>query len=91
MYLPLRQRIQVKESRGERVSSIKAVRIFPEELAGRAHELVLSFRASMMAEIDKPDCLAGACCVWSMWPGYLAQPGQERLLNFFELDLPSVQ
>ena len=34
VYVPLRQRIQVKESREfDRVSGIKAVRIFPEELA----------------------------------------------------------
>ena len=24
------------------------------------------------------------CAVWSMWPGYLEQPGQKRLLSFFE-------
>ena len=36
VYVPLRQRIQVKESREfERVAGIKAVRIFPEELAAR--------------------------------------------------------
>jgi ribonuclease J len=85
VYVPLRQRIQVKESREfERVARIKAVRIFPEELAARAHELVLSFRTSMMSEIERAHCLSGACAVWSMWPGYLEQPGQKRLLNFFE-------
>jgi ribonuclease J len=85
VYVPLRQRIQVKESREfERVAGIKAVRIFPEELAARAHELVLSFRASMMSEIERARCLKGACAVWSMWPGYLEQPAQKRLLGFFE-------
>ena len=45
VYVPLRQRIQVKESRQfDRVSGVRAVRIFPEELAGRAQELVLTFR-----------------------------------------------
>jgi ribonuclease J len=85
VYVPLRQRIQVKESREfERVAGINAVRIFPEELSARAHELVLSFRASMMSEVEGARCLNGACAVWSMWPGYLEQPGQKRLLSFFE-------
>jgi ribonuclease J len=85
VYVPLRQRIQVKESREfERVSRIKAVRIFPEELAARAPELVLSFRASMMSEIESAACLNAASAVWSMWPGYLELPGQHRLLNFLE-------
>jgi ribonuclease J len=86
VYVPLRQRIQVKQSREfDRVSGIiKAVRIFPEELAARAQELVLSFRTSMMSEIEGARCLNGASAVWSMWPGYLEQPGQRRLLGFFE-------
>lgn len=85
VYVPLRQRIQVKESREfERVAGVKAVRIFPEELAARAHELVLSFRVSMMSEVEEARCLNGACAVWSMWPGYLEQPGLTRLLRFFD-------
>ncbi len=38
----------------------------------------------MMSEIEKAGCLSGACALWSMWPGYLEQPDQKRLLNFFE-------
>jgi ribonuclease J len=54
VYVPLRQRLQVKESREfERISQIGGVHIFPEEFAGRAGRLVLSFRASMMAEIER--------------------------------------
>jgi ribonuclease J len=84
VYVPLRQRVRVKES-GEfgRVSAIRPVRIYPEELAGRAKEVVLTFRASMIREVENAGCLAGAVAVWSMWPGYLEQPGQERLLEFF--------
>jgi len=85
VYVPNRQRIQVKEA-GEfhRTNSVRPVRIFPEELAARAHELVFTFRTSMMHEIAKADCLTGATAVWSMWPGYLKRPGQERLRRFLE-------
>jgi len=77
--------MQVKESgEFERVYAVKGARIFPEELASRAHELVLTFRASMIPEIEKAQCLNGACAVWSMWPGYLEQPSQKWLLSFFE-------
>jgi ribonuclease J len=85
VYVPQRQRVLVKETgQFDRVSDIKAVRIFPEEVAARAHDLVLTFRASMMAEIERAGCLKGARAIWSMWPGYLEQPTQKRLLKFFE-------
>lgn len=59
VYVPLRQRIQVKESREfERVIGLRPVRIYPEELEARAHELVLNFRTSMIREIEKAHCLA---------------------------------
>src|SRR6185436_1916153 len=85
VYVPLRQRLQVKAS-GEfnRVSSIRTARIFPEELADRATTLVLTFRASMMREIEAARCLRGAVAIWSMWPGYLDHPVQESLLRFLE-------
>jgi ribonuclease J len=85
VYVPLRQRVRVKES-GEfgRASAIRPVRIYPKELAGRAKELVLTFRTSMIRELENAGCLAGAVAVWSMWAGYLEQPGQERLLEFFK-------
>jgi len=85
VYVPIRRRVQVKESREfDRVAAVKGVRIFPEEFAARAQRLVLSFRSSMMSEIERTRCLKGAVGVWSMWPGYLEQPGQKRLLNFLE-------
>ena len=85
VYVPLRQRVQVKESREfERTNAIRPMRIFPEELAARARQLVLTFRTSMIREIEHAGCLDGAVAVWSMWPGYLERPGQESLLNFLE-------
>jgi ribonuclease J len=85
VYVPLRQRIQVKEAKEfHRTSAIRPVRIFPEELAGRAHDLVLTFRTSMIREVEQAECLSGARAVWSMWPGYLTRPGHERLMQFLE-------
>jgi ribonuclease J len=85
VYVPQRQRVLVKTS-GEfaRVNDIRFARIFPEELAARAGELVLTFRASMMREVAAAGCLDDAVAVWSMWRGYLDRPEQRRLLQFFE-------
>jgi len=68
VYVPQRRRVLVKTS-GEfaRVNDIRFARILPEELAARAGELVLTFRASMMREIAPAGCLDAATGGWSMW------------------------
>ena len=75
-----------------RVNDIRASRIFPESLAPRRKELVLTFRASMIREIERKGCLDGATAIWSMWPGYLEQPGAQRLLDFLNRhQMPLIQ
>ncbi len=72
VFIPLTQRIKVKESQEfNRVNWVRKQRVFPEELASRAGELVMTFRWSMAAELDRAGCLEGAHAVWSMWRGYL--------------------
>jgi len=93
VYVPQRQRIQVKQSgEFERVNDIRGSRIFPGSLAPRRKELVLTFRASMIKEIERAGCLEGATAVWSMWPGYLEQPGAKGLLDFLDRhQIPLIQ
>lgn len=93
IYVPFRQRIQVKAARQfERVHAIRAARIFPEELAARTKELVVTFRASMIPELEKAGCLGGATAVWSQWAGYLQQPTSNRLLEFLKTyQIPLIQ
>jgi len=77
VYVPQHQRLQVQRSgEFERVNEIRASRIFPDHFAPRRTELVLTFRGSMMREIERTGCLDGAVAVWSLWPGYLEQPGR---------------
>ena len=48
VFIPQSQRIKVKESREfERIAWLRGRRLFPEDLTGRADELVMTFRASM--------------------------------------------
>ena len=84
VFVPLTQRIKVKKT-GEfdRTTGVRGNRIYPEHLANRADRLVMTFRGSMAAELERAACLEGASAVWSMWPGYLDGPAGERLRNWF--------
>jgi ribonuclease J len=81
VYLPKAQRSRViREGAFARTDAVRPRRIFPEELAARPGELVLSCREGMLRELEAAGCVDGAQAVWSMWPGYLKQPTGERLL-----------
>lgn len=72
VYLPATQRRKVSEvEEFERTDRVKEARIYPEELAARPGELVMTFRQSLARELDKAHCLAGAHAIWSLWSGYL--------------------
>ena len=72
VYLPRSQRARViKRAEFARTKSVRAARIYPEELRARSGELIMLFRGSMMRELAAAECIDGAHLVWSMWPGYL--------------------
>jgi ribonuclease J len=80
VYVPNSQRIKVKRSgQFERVNQLRHKRLFADDLAAQAGELVMTFRGSMAPELERASCLGGAEAVWSMWAGYLEQPSGERL------------
>jgi ribonuclease J len=86
VYVPNAQRIKVRQSQEfERVNSIRAARIFLAEISRRRSELVLLFRPSMAAEIERAGCLEGAGALWSQWEGYLKEPSGQRLLGWLTL------
>jgi ribonuclease J len=70
----------VKES-GEfsRVHAVHPWRVFPEDIAPRARELVLLFRPSMITELERAGALEGALAIWSLWRGYLERPTELRM------------
>lgn len=79
VFVPRKQQLQVKSSgEFERVSSIRANRIFPEELAAAASRLVLTFRASMTKDLERARCLSGARLIWSLWHGYLESDSRTK-------------
>jgi len=92
VYLPRSQKARVvREQAFDRTEAVKPHRIYPEELAARRSELVMLFRGSMSRELEEIGCLEEACCIWSMWPGYLREPSGERLRAWLEqLGIPMV-
>jgi ribonuclease J len=82
VYVPRSQRIRVKQTtQFDRVDRVRARRLYPEDLAGQASQLVMTFRSSMRSELGA-GCLGGAHAIWSMWPGYLDQASSRPLLTW---------
>ena len=90
VFVPQRQRVRVKETEEfERIAAVRSARLFPEELAALRDCSVITFRSSMLAELDRTECLAGAEALWSMWPGYLERPSGIALRDrLAELGIP---
>ena len=83
VYVPDRQRVQVKHSEEfHRVEEIRRIRVFHEDLARNPERYVLTFRQSMTRELERADCLGRAGLIWSLWDGYLEEESGERLLTF---------
>lgn len=80
VFIPLSQRIKVKQAgEFERVAWLRGRRLYADDLAGRAGELVTTFRGSMTSELDRAGCLDDAHAMWSMWSGYLDNPSDVKL------------
>jgi ribonuclease J len=81
-FVPQAQRVKILRSREfERARLIHRDRIYPEQLGHEAARLVLSFRPSIIRDLERAKCLHGAEAIWSMWPGYLQN---ERMIDFRE-------
>lgn len=90
VFVPQSQRIRVKRAGAfERVRDVRASRIYPEGLAAVAGRTVMTFRASMTADLERAQRLAGAHAVWSMWAGYLDTDSGSRLTAWLaDHDIP---
>jgi ribonuclease J len=85
VFVPGWQQAKIKKAGAfERVDRIKPDRVFEEELAKDPSRWVVSFGMPMATRLDAVECLTGARAVWSMWPGYLKEHKQKKLLNFLE-------
>lgn len=92
-YLPTRQRVKVKQAGAfDKVRSIRDRRIYDESLLANPSQWVLfgAFQ-SHIASLIKSGALANGVVVWSLWDGYLSDPGGRRLTKMLaEADIPLV-
>jgi ribonuclease J len=81
-FVPQAQRVKILRTRQfERLDLVERDRIYPEQLGADAGRLALSFRPSMIPDLERARCLHGAEVIWSMWPGYMQD---ERMIDFRE-------
>jgi len=59
-------------------------RIFPEDLAAASKNSLMLFRPSMQVDVERAGCLDGACLVYSMWDGYLADEKTKPFLRWLK-------
>jgi ribonuclease J len=72
VFLPRRMKSKLlRESNTSVVLPFRRRRIYPEQIADKAGNLVMMFRSSMMEEFESLACLKGGKLIYSQWPGYL--------------------
>jgi ribonuclease J len=90
LYVPQRQRVQIKE--GGRFDLLKrhgAHRIYQEALAADPASFVLLFRPVHMRDLERANALSGARLIYSMWEGYLKEAYGARVERWAgRLDIP---
>jgi len=85
VFLPWSQKQRIiKDQSFEIANRYKLDRIYPEQLAGVTSKSVMLFRPSMRIDLEKADCLDGACLVYSMWDGYLRDEKMKPFLAWLD-------
>lgn len=81
VWIPRRQRLQVKESAEfHRTEAVRSLRVFPEQLAAEPGKYVVFTGSSSVCELIRDGGLtAEGVLVWSMWSGYLNEPSGHRI------------
>ena len=78
--MPLWQRVKVKDAKAfERTATVKARRVFEEELAANPSRYVVKMDRDVLTALARTGALSGAHAVWSLWEGYLGEPSGQRL------------
>ena len=85
VFLPEFQKRRIKRQHDFDVADLyKPYRIYPEHLAAAAKNSVMLFRPSMRIDVESAECLDGACLVYSMWDGYLAEERTNLFLGWLK-------
>ena len=72
VFLPRVTKLKIVRTKAfDLVEPFRHRRIYPAELTKRSRQLVLSFRSSIIRELETIGCLSGGKVIYSMWPGYI--------------------
>jgi ribonuclease J len=83
VFLPAGQKWRIKSEKAFDVPKpYYPRRIYPEGLPGAASKSVMLFRPSMVRDVEEAGCLKGGCVVCSVWPGYTADEGGRRFVEW---------
>jgi len=83
VYLPKFQKSRImRTGKASVANKYRPYRIFPEDLAAAAKDSVMLFRPSMQVDVESTGCLDGACLVYSIWDGYLADQKSKLFLEW---------
>lgn len=74
----------VRTGKASVANKYRPYRIFQKELAAAAKNSVMLFRPSMQIDMESAGCLDGACLVYSMWDGYLADEKTKLFLGWLK-------
>lgn len=72
--IPQRQRVQIKENGWfDTLKRHSRHRIYPQTISDNPGAYTLIFRNLWMRDLERADCLSGACFIHSQWEGYLKE------------------
>ncbi len=85
VFLPDFQKQRIKRNRKfDLAAAYRPYRIFHEDLAAVARKSVMLFRPSMQIDVERAKCLDGACLIYSMWDGYLADKKTKQFVSWLK-------
>ena len=85
VFLPFSQKMRIVQDKAFAIAEkYKLDRIYPENLAAAASNSVMLFRPGMRRDLEEAHCLDGACLVYSMWDGYLAEERTKDVLAWLD-------
>lgn len=82
LYFPHRQRVHIKENGlFDDLHRHVICRIYPHDLLALREQAVILFTPSMMGDWGVQSVLTGTHFAYSMWDGYLKEPGVQKVVR----------
>jgi ribonuclease J len=85
VFLPYSQKLRIVQDQSFAIADkYKPARIYSNQLTAAANKSVMLFRPAMCRDLEKANCLDGACLVYSQWDGYLNEEKMKPFLKWLD-------